>query len=490
MFFDYLNAQCGFGSHERIIIVDFQKIIEDNYLSVISEKYGYILVYYDDVEEFRYLYETEIKKNQNRYLVVLRTDSYLPYDIRSNFYCKDVNYKELFPKLNAYTLDNSNIFDLNLLYIAHANLFRTIHSELETKQFLSEDMFSIENIKEYSEYLTGEIKDLLDENSYRSWQNIAMLYSKLKYVEYRCNFNLAYKDELECKIQNGFKKFILNNYSTLSGYSAYNGPVVLYKGLDYIFMNSKKPALIVMDGMSILDWLILAEDLEEVSYKNNLTYALIPTITSISRQSLLSGKLPVEMKEPFNLNYEKNMFVEKCIENGYKKEEIKYYRGYDFGIDYSDKCICVIINDIDDLIHNQKQGNLGMCNDVRLLSRSGKLYELIRRLYDNGFDVYIASDHGHKEAQTMGSPKGTGVELKTKSKRTMVLKDFADYKSVMDEFDMIDSPPYFLPKDYKYLLCEYDKSFGTKGNTVLSHGGISIEEVIVPFVKIEGVMNE
>lgn len=488
MFFDYLNEICGFGSYDRIIVLDFQKIVEDHYLSMIAGKFGYKLIYYNDVEEFRYLYETEIKKNQERYLIVLRFSIYLPYDIRCSFYCKSINYKELFPKLNAYALNNSNIFDLNLLYFAHGNLYRTISSELETRQFLVEDIFGIENVKEYSEYLISEIEDSLDKNDYSTWCKIALLYSRLEYIKYKCN--LKDNKELEYTIQNKFKDFIFCKYSMLSGYSAYNGPVLLNKGLDYIFMNSKKPALIIMDGMSILDWLIMSEDLEGVSYKCNLTYAIIPTITSISRQSLLSGKLPVEMIKPFSLIYEKNMFIEKCIESGYKEEEIKYYRGYDFEIDYLDKCISVVINDIDDLVHNQKQGNIGMYNDIKLLSRSEKLHQLIRRLYENGFDVYIASDHGHKETMTIGSPKGTGVELETKSKRTMVLKDFADYEGIIDKFDMIEYPSYFLPKDFKYLLCEYDKSFGAKGNISLSHGGISIEEVIVPFVKIEGVAYE
>ncbi len=312
------------------------------------------------------------------------------------------------------------------------------------------------------------------------------MYSKLEYIKYRCNLEVNNK-KLVQKIQCRFKEFIFENYSRLSGYSAYNGPVLVNKGLDYIFMNSKKPALIVMDGMSVVDWLITAEGLEGVSYKQNLTYAIIPTITPISRQSLLSGKLPVELEKPFKLDHEKNLFIEKCKDNGYKEEEIKYNRGYDFEINYRDKCICVIINDIDDLVHSQKQGNIGMYNDVKLLSNSRKIYDLIRRLYKNGFDVFIASDHGHIQTETIGSPRGTGIEMETKSKRTLILKDFADYEKIIDEFYMIEYPPYFLPKDYKYLLCEYDKSFGTKGSVSLSHGGISIEEVIVPFIKVEGV---
>ncbi|HCS72316.1 MAG TPA: PglZ domain-containing protein, partial [Clostridiales bacterium] len=81
-------------------------------------------------------------------------------------------------------------------------------------------------------------------------------------------------------------------------------------------------------------------------------------------------------------------------------------------------------------------------------------------------------DHGHKETETIGSPSGTGVELETKSNRTLILKDFADYERMIDEFNLIEYPSYFLPKNYKYLLCEHNKSFGVKGNISLSHGGI------------------
>ena len=126
---------------------------------------------------------------------------------------------------------------MNLLYIAHGNLYRMISSEIETRQFLTKDLFNNENIKEYKGYLISEIEDLLNENDYSAWCRIALLYSKLKYIKYKCN--LENDKELELSIQNKFKDFIFSKYSTLSGYSAYNGPVLLNKGLDYIFMNSK-----------------------------------------------------------------------------------------------------------------------------------------------------------------------------------------------------------------------------------------------------------
>ena len=68
MYFDYLSELCGFGSYERIIIFDFQGLLDDYFLTTICGKHGYKLIYYNDVEEFRYLYESEIKKNQGKYL--------------------------------------------------------------------------------------------------------------------------------------------------------------------------------------------------------------------------------------------------------------------------------------------------------------------------------------------------------------------------------------------------------------------------------------
>lgn len=53
MYFDYLSELCGFGSYERIIIFDFQGLLDDYFLTTICGKHGYKLIYYNDVEEFR-----------------------------------------------------------------------------------------------------------------------------------------------------------------------------------------------------------------------------------------------------------------------------------------------------------------------------------------------------------------------------------------------------------------------------------------------------
>lgn len=48
---------------------------------------------------------------------------------------------------------------------------------------------------------------------------------------------------------------------------------------------------------------------------------------------------------------------------------------------------------------------------------------------------------------------------------------------------LIEYPKYYLSKEYDYLICGIGSSFDSKGEKVMSHGGISIDEVIVPSSK-------
>lgn len=84
---------------------------------------------------------------------------------------------------------------------------------------------------------------------------------------------------------------------------------------------------------------------------------------------------------------------------------------------------------------------------------------------------------------------GTGVETETKSKRMVVLKDFANKEELIEKRNLTEHPKYYLPKEYDYLICPAGKSFDAKGSDVMSHGGTTIDEVVVPFIKIKAVDN-
>lgn len=66
----------------------------------------------------------------------------------------------------------------------------------------------------------------------------------------------------------------------------------------------------------------------------------------------------------------------------------------------------------------------------------------------------------------------------------MVLNSLADKDVLKEKYPLVEYPQYYLNKDYSYLICEGQVSYDVKGDKVMSHGGITIDEVVVPFIKI------
>lgn len=72
----------------------------------------------------------------------------------------------------------------------------------------------------------------------------------------------------------------------------------------------------------------------------------------------------------------------------------------------------------------------------------------------------------------------------------IVLKDFANKDGLLEKYEnLIEYPGYYLDKKFDYLICGVGESFDAKGDEVMSHGGITIDEVIIPFIKIKAVDN-
>ena len=71
----------------------------------------------------------------------------------------------------------------------------------------------------------------------------------------------------------------------------------------------------------------------------------------------------------------------------------------------------------------------------------------------------------------------------------IVLKDYADQDKLKEKYSLIEFPKYYLNKELDYLICENGESFDAKGARVMSHGGITLDEVVVPFIEIKAVDN-
>ena len=144
----------------------------------------------------------------------------------------------------------------------------------------------------------------------------------------------------------------------------------------------------------------------------------------------------------------------------------------------------VIWNKVDDIMHGMQMQTAGMHSQVRLWALQGHLQQLLVRLRQEDFVVYLTADHGNVTATGIGIPR-EGVLVETRGKRARVYDRPEFREEVAAKFpDSIRWPNYGLPVARHVLLAGDLKAFADNGDEIVAHGGIALEEVIVPFVTI------
>lgn len=462
---------------KRLLIYDKEDFASCFDYALLLMANDFAVCIYDDIERIRYMYETQMKGNDTPCAIIVKDDIYVPTDIRNDFYEVTLSLKTVYPQMDGKVLRNY-VYDLELIDRSYDTFERNCLKESQTEYYISKFSYSGQNVRDYIKDQENEIKTkLTGKPTYAEWIKIAILNARLE--RYACLHNIQ-RDQTF--IDDALKDFIENGYQKLYGVTSIDAPSILPKVIDRIAIG-EKVALVVADGMSMFDFEILSEYLDGMDYSLSGSFALIPTTTSISRQSLLAGKYPQQLENPFSLAKEEAGFYAAAQEHGYTKQQSYYGRGYDAEPNSLTKFAAIIVNDIDDMVHGQHQGRMGMFNDVTLWAKESKLQALLMKLLDKGFMVYLTSDHGNTHCVGGGSIKKLGVETETKSKRMIVLKDFAEVSDDLKERTYV-YPGHYMDKKYQYLICKGRTSFDNKNEDVMTHGGISLEEVIVPFVEV------
>lgn len=485
MFADYIYKMSSAEFSDRVILIDSDDLERKTKYGEYFATHGFQVIRYQDDLHLRLEHEDAITSENGKYALLVDNDSYIPYDVLKRYRRYVVSLSNLFPNLNAVAIKDAQHIDYDLLSIAYSRNFSDFRSEESTRQFIENIECSCCIIEEYLSKKNTEMHEVASlARNYKDWCLVACLKAFIDYTAARFDIDIKTDD-----VNKRFVDYILTNFGKLSSSIDSDGPVLVTHAMEYMHDHSDKFVIIVMDGMSEFDWYIISQSFENISYKKADIFAMIPTTTSISRQCLLSNKYPSQLQEPWKQTKEKNMFVECAISYEYTRDQIGYERGYDADFSTFVKCAAIIINDVDDMVHAQKHGRPGMLNDIRLLTKNGRLATLVKRLLKKGFDVYVSSDHGNTPCTGMGKLIKTGVEVETKSRRMIVLKDFADKQKLLEQYKLIDYPKYYLKKDFDYLICDIGCSFDAHGEGVMSHGGITVDEVIVPFIKIKAADN-
>lgn len=344
--------------------------------------------------------------------------------------------------------------------------------------------------------------------SHREWQQAAQQWAELVVLRWQWDEALDAADrtawsELQASVEDAFSQWMMTRYGSLHNLPYHQQPVMVHQISRFMAVERKrkklpKIALLVLDGLAFDQWLLLKKMLEACDgawrFQESTAFAWVPTLTSVTRQSIFAGEPPLYFPESLaTTSKEKSHWLRFWEDQGVQRGGVDLVPNLDGPADPKLDAalgnsrlsvLGIIWNKVDDIMHGMQMQTAGMHNQVRLWASQGHLQQLLARLHQEGFAVYLTADHGNVSATGIGNPK-EGVLAETKGKRVRVYDRNEFLEEVANKFpESLRWPNHGLPPAQHVLLAGDLKAFTDEGEEIVSHGGIALEEVMVPFVVI------
>jgi hypothetical protein len=346
------------------------------------------------------------------------------------------------------------------------------------------------------------------ECSHRDWQQAAQRWAELVVLRWEWDEALDKSDRigwsgLQAKVEDSFGQWMMTRYGSLHNLPYHQQPVMVHQISRFLAVERTrkkldKIALLVMDGLAFDQWLLLRKSLEGCDkawrFQESTAFAWVPTLTCVTRQSIFAAEPPLYFPDSLETtSKERSHWLRFWEDQGVHRAGVELVTNID-GVDDTKletalanprlSVLGLVWNKVDDIMHGMQMQTAGMHNQVRLWASQGHLQHLLVRLQDEGFAVYLTADHGNVTATGIGTPR-EGVLAETKGKRARVYDRSEFRDEVATKFpNSLRWPGYGLPPARHVLLPSDLKAFTDVGEEVVAHGGIALEEVLVPFVAI------
>ena len=373
----------------------------------------------------------------------------------------------------------------------------------------------------------------------RTWQDWMDVYKRLVHWELELSSTESSMTEMlqmqKEEANNGFAKFIKQNYldwvTSISNLdSSASRPVLspeIFKTKVFPFLSAgEKVFLVVLDNFRYDQWRVLSKELSEYfDIDEDLYYSILPTATQYARNAIFSGLMPNKIQEMFsdlwvdedeeegkNLNEEP--LIRTQLERYRRKESFTYHK-INTQAD-ADKLMqqmknikktplnVVVFNFIDMLSHARTESKM-----VRELANNESAYRSItlswfrhsvisdffRELAQMDCKVIVTTDHGSirctQPVKIVGD-RNTNTNLRYKLGKNLAYDDDKSLFVIKDPRKALLPQPnlstsyvfatgdsfFAYPNNYNYYVSYYRDTF--------QHGGISMEEMIVPLITLTG----
>ncbi len=339
---------------------------------------------------------------------------------------------------------------------------------------------------------------------------------------------VIYNQRRECNVE--FGKYIERNYQSWLESSPEDRPTL---SVDVVRENvypelkaGRKVVFVIIDCLRLDQWLALEKYFYPYfNLQKSYYFSIIPTATPFSRNAIFSGLFPSEIEKRYpelwakgeDDEYSRNRYEDQLIFDqlrllGLKLNQPPKYskilnvaeaRKVEQNLDayLTEPLFSMVVNFVDILAHSRS--DLPILKEIapdessyRSLTRSwfehSPVYEIFKKLSRKDVTVIVTTDHGAvrclRGTKVLGDRETStslrykyGRNLKVDPKHALIIKNPLEYKlpkrQANHNYIIAKEDYYFVyPTNYHKYLAYYRDSF--------QHGGISMEEMILPIIKL------
>ncbi len=282
-----------------------------------------------------------------------------------------------------------------------------------------------------------------------------------------------------------FQKWLDESYFSTLVSSSLIAPKSVNRILPHLSTNyhqDDKLALVVVDGMSYWQYIILKSYLKKNGFKtnDNSIVSWLPSITMLSRQAIFRGETPLQDYQQ-NPQNEAKLWKNYWQQRGFSDFEVQYlYNTDEFTINDGVKRLSFVTIEMDEKIHASAD-----LKELHLLTEywCTRFISKLEAIAEKGFTIYFTADHGNVLAKGWRSIKQEEkvylFKDGSRGDRHLIYTD----KEEQNRFANANAELNLLSHD-NWLCLRDDKCFASNKTEKITHGGSHFMEVAIPFIKI------